>query len=1228
MTTAEGAAAAVTLTGSDPNAPPRSLTYLVTANPTHGTLSGTAPNLTYAPDAGYFGPDAFQFKVNNGTADSIPATVTLTVVGTPTANAQSVTLAEGGNAAITLTGADSNTPPRALTYAVTIAPAHGTLSGTAPDLTYTPEAGYFGPDSFQFTDTNGTATSMPAAVTIAVVGRPTADAQTVTTAQGTATAVTLTGTDPNTPPLALAYSVTTAPVHGILSGTAPDLTYTPDAGYFGPDSFQFTDTNGTATSTSATVTLTVVGTPTANAQTVTTAQGTAATVMLTGTDPNTPPQSLTYAITANPTHGTLSGTAPNLTYTPDAGYYGTDSFQFTDTNGTATSTPAAVTLTIVGTPTVDDQTDTVGENGSVGTTLTGTDPNSPALSLTYTITTGPTHGTLSGSAPNLTYTPDAGYFGSDSFQFTDTNGTATSAPATVSLIVVGTPTATAQTVTTAEGTAVAVTLAGTDPNTPAQSLTFTVTTGPAHGTLTGAGANLTYTPDVGYFGSDSFQFTATNGTATSTPAAVTLVVVGAPTADAQSITLAEGSTGAPVTLAGGDPNAPPLSLTYTVTTGPAHGTLSGTAPNLTYTPDAGYFGSDSFQFTDTNGTATSTPAIVSLTVVGTPTATAQTVTTAEGTAAAVTLTGTDPNTPTRPLSYVVTTGPAHGTLSGTAPNLTYTPDAGYFGSDSFQFAATNGAAASAAATVTLNVVGTPTADVQAVTAGENGTVAVTLTGTDPNEPALPLTFTVIAGPSHGTLSGAAPDLTYAPDAGYSGPDSFQFSATNGVATSAAATVSVTVNPANQAPNFTVGPNQTVGRDPGTVAVPGWTAPLPSGGTGPAPTFVVTTNDPGLFAVPPAIDPTTGTLTFTPTVHGFGTATVSVESMSGQDVSPSQTFTITVTEHKNGNDAPVNSNEFAQFVTSEETGGNGIVSVYNGTGTLSYTVQAFPNGTGVRATLADVNGDGVPDVIATTGPGVPVQVVVIDGVTKAVIRTFSPFETSFTGGAYVAAGDVNGDGKADIVVSADETGGPRVVVYDGATGNTLADFFGIQDPAFRGGARVAVGDVNGDGLADLIVSAGAGGGPRIAVYDGVSLRPGQSPVKLVADFFAFDSSLRDGAYVTAGDLNGDGFDDLIFGGGPTGGPRVLALAGASLTGPGGSVVTITSYFAGDSSLRAGVRLAAKDVDGDGKADLIESIPTAAGSQVSVVLGANIGPTSGPTTTEIDPDPGFLGGIFIG
>ena len=85
--------------------------------------------------------------------------------------------------------------------------------------------------------------------------------------------------------------------------------------------------------------------------------------------------------------------------------------------------------------------------------------------------------------------------------------------------------------------------------------------------------------------------------------------------------------------------------------------------------------------------------------------------------------------------------------------------------------------------------------------------------------------------------------------------------------------------------------------------------------------------------------------------------------------------------------------------------------------------------------------------------------------------------------YVAAGDLTGDGVADLVITPDEGGGPRVRVFNGAGFGQVADFFGIDDPNFRGGARAAVGDVNGDGVGDLLVAAGFGGGPRVAVFDG-------------------------------------------------------------------------------------------------------------------------------------------------
>lgn len=307
-------------------------------------------SFSYTSAAGYAGPDSFTYTTGDGTASSTAATVNISVVGKPTANTQSVTVAQGIAKAITLTGSDPNAPPLSLTYTVTANPAHGTLSGTVPNLTYTPNAGYFGPDAFQFKVNNGTLDSDIATVSLAVIGEPTANNQSVTTNQDTAKAVTLTAFDPNSPPPSLTYTVTANPTHGALSGTAPNLTYTPTPGYFGPDSFQFKVNNGTLDSNVATVSITVVGKPTANAQSLTTQQDTPKAITLTGSDPNAPPRTLSFTIAANPTHGTLSGSAPNLIYTPNTGYLGADSFTFKVNNGALDSDVATVSLAVTARP--------------------------------------------------------------------------------------------------------------------------------------------------------------------------------------------------------------------------------------------------------------------------------------------------------------------------------------------------------------------------------------------------------------------------------------------------------------------------------------------------------------------------------------------------------------------------------------------------------------------------------------------------------------------------------------------------------------------------------------------------------------------------------------------------------------------------------------------------------------------------------------------------------------
>jgi large repetitive protein len=279
--------------------------------------------------------------------------------------------------------------------------------------------------------------------------------------------------------------------------------------------------------------------------------------------------------------------------------------------------------------------------------------------------------------------------------------------------------------------------------------------------------------------------------------------------------------------------------------------------------------------------------------------------------------------------------------------------------------------------------------------------------------------------------------------------------------------------------------------------------------------------------------------------------------------------------------------------------------------------------GVRVALADVTGDGVPDRIAVNGPGSPAQLRVFDGQTGQLLYALPLFE-GFTGGAFVAAGDVNGDGRADIVATPDQGGGPRVTVFNGPDGAVLANFFGIGDPNFRGGARPAVGDLNGDGIDDLVVSAGFGGGPRIAGYDGTSLRPGTEPRHVFNDFFVFEDTLRNGAYVAVGDLNGDGFADIIAGGGPGGGPRVLAVGGQNLI-ENDAVVPLVNFFAGDSTLRGGVRVAAKEESGNDHTDVV----TGSGdtNDLFVFLSSDLqnGTAQPKRSGQL---PGILDGVYVG
>ncbi|MCW8129499.1 MAG: tandem-95 repeat protein [Planctomycetota bacterium] len=211
----------------------------------------------------------------------------------------------------------------------------------------------------------------------------------------------------------------------------------------------------------------------------------------------------------------------------------------------------------------------------------------------------------------------------------------------------------------------------------------------------------------------------------------------APVASDQAVNATE-DTAKPITLVASDPENDPL--TYSIVTGPTHGSLSGTGANLTYTPDHDYFGSDSFTFKVNDGTVDSNVATVTISIASQndpPVASDQNVTTAANTAKAIVLAASDPENDA--LTYGIVDAPTHGSLSGTGANRTYTPDANYSGPDSFTFKANDGSADSNVATVSITVTPpnappavaiTSPADNAVFTAGSDVAIAASATDSD------------------------------------------------------------------------------------------------------------------------------------------------------------------------------------------------------------------------------------------------------------------------------------------------------------------------------------------------------------------------------------------------------------------------------------------------------------------------------------------------------------------
>ena len=518
INTMEDMPASITLAAKDKDRD--QLTYTVTENPSHGTLSGTAPILTYTPSLNYNGKDSLTFKVNDGTLDSDPATISITVTAVndpPVANSQSVTTKVDKSLSIALTGSDLDS--KILSFDIVTEPKNGSVSlipnfNTNGELIYTPKSGYTGIDSFTFRTKDESSGSKPATININITSNnpPVSNLRPITILEDTPLTITLKADDPDGD--TLTYQVTKEPLHGKLTGIAPNLIYTPNSNYNGPDSFSYKSNDGTVDSLIATVSITIKpvnDAPVVNSNSIEIQEDTQSPITLTGIDPDG--DSLTYSIVTNPLHGNLSQKAPNLIYSPENNYYGTDSFSFRVNDGTIDSASANVSITITPVddpPIANGSTLTLAEDTPASIILSGSDPDGDPL--TYSIVREPSHGKLDGIPPNLTYTPEINFNWLDSFTFKVNDGTSDSEAAAV-LITVNPandpPTANDDNITVQEDKpSEKIDVLGNDTEVDNEPLKIKSVTQGTNGFVEINPDNtLKYTPVENFFGNDIFTYT-------------------------------------------------------------------------------------------------------------------------------------------------------------------------------------------------------------------------------------------------------------------------------------------------------------------------------------------------------------------------------------------------------------------------------------------------------------------------------------------------------------------------------------------------------------------------------------------------------------------------------------------------------------------------------------------------------------------------------------------------
>ncbi len=629
------------------------ITAVLYSGPSNGLLTfNDDGSFSYERSSGSVTYDKFEYRAYDGENYSEVATVELNLTNpSPESQNDAYSMSSAsGNLTVYAPGVlenDVDPDSQPLTVVSWSSPANGNVSPN-PDgsFSYTPTTGFVGTDSFTYQASDGYSWGSAVTVSIEVTNQlPTAnsDVLAVQASSGTTfvSAPGVLGNDSDGDGQALTAVLDCYPTNGAVYLNADgSYGYTPNPGYVGTDSFSYHASDGWSSSSSTAVTITVVNNvPVANSDSYSmTANSGPLNIYapgVLGNDSDMDGHTTAAAVVGYPSNGSLSLNADgSFSYTPNTNFAGTDSFTYEASDTFGTSSSASVTITVTNNaPQAYNDSYSVGANGSLYVSAPGVlvnDYDADWHTLSVSGASQPGHGTVSMNADgSFTYFPASGYVGSDSFDYTASDGITTST-ATVSIDVTNSaPSAASDAYSIGANGTLSVNspgVLGNDSDPDGHSLSASLGSGPANGSLTfNADGSFSYTPATGFVGNDSFTYSASDGHGGSSSATVSITVENNPPVaenDSYSVNNSYGYGGYGGTLnvsapgvLGNDADPNGHSLSAGVVANPSHGSLTFNADgSFTYTPAFGYVGNDSFTYQASDGYGSSNVATVTIDV--------------------------------------------------------------------------------------------------------------------------------------------------------------------------------------------------------------------------------------------------------------------------------------------------------------------------------------------------------------------------------------------------------------------------------------------------------------------------------------------------------------------------------------------------------------------------------------------------------------------------------------